>query len=420
MKWVVKIYSYPKAQTLFLLSTALIPIQLNKYFFTKSSLVLGIPIDYLAISIYLFDICALPLFILFFIENKNNLSKFYTRHKTLINILVIFNIYQILSSFSSSMEFTIPLFFNLKTVEFSLFFIVAVFFLSQKRTFSAFLKIVTVSLSWQSVLVFFEFFLKRSVGLTFLGERLFSTTTSQIAHVNIPTGQYLRPYGTFPHPNVLGAFFIIYLLFLLSRANQKKIRFQTIKLLAILASSASTVLTFSKTSIFLLGATIAVNLPKNGKIFLVPAFILMAVMYLIFFSENSINSIAERVTLFEASFEVIAQNPMFGVGSNNFIKAMSTQNIMSTSLVRLLQPVHNVFLLILAENGVIGLLLFLLLLFQVFKFVKTPKTLILFTALIIYLTVDHFLWTLEQGRLLFWLSLAFITSSQSRRPSWYI
>ena len=41
---------------LFLATLAAIPIQLGKFFWIKSSFVLGIPIDYRAVSIYFADI----------------------------------------------------------------------------------------------------------------------------------------------------------------------------------------------------------------------------------------------------------------------------------------------------------------------------------------------------------------------------
>ena len=44
------------ANFLFLAVLALIPVQLNKYFFITPSFVLGIPVDYRAISFYLSDI----------------------------------------------------------------------------------------------------------------------------------------------------------------------------------------------------------------------------------------------------------------------------------------------------------------------------------------------------------------------------
>ena len=419
MKWASKIKKYfPKSQTLFLITVALIPVQLNKYFFIKQSLVLGIPIDYLAISVYLIDLSLIALAILFFLENSKFLWAFYKKYKVFINTLFIFNIYLILSTISSSKEIVVPLFFNLKTVEFSLFCLIAIFYLSQKKVYKSFLKIIAFSLIWESVLVILEFILQRSVGLTLLGERLFTTTTTSIAHINLLENQLLRPYGTFPHPNVASAFFLISLLFLLpfkKNLNPKSIRFITVFLIIL-----ATILTFSKTSIFLLALVFFILFIKKSKTLLLLIFIITVSIYTLFFAQNYIDSLAERLTLFGASINVILKNPLFGIGSNNFIKAMSTQNIISVGFVRLLQPVHNVFLLIFAENGIFGLALFLIILFHTSKFVKTPVKLLLFVIVLTYLTVDHFLWTLEQGRMIFFLALAFIIGSQSRSSSWYI
>jgi len=51
------------------------------------------------------------------------------------------------------------------------------------------------------------------------------------------------------------------------------------------------------------------------------------------------------------------------------------------------------------------------LLYAVFKNISSRWQLALATVIIIFFSVDHFLWTLQQGRFLFWLSLAYILRS---------
>ena len=91
---------------------------------------------------------------------------------------------------------------------------------------------------------------------------------------------------------------------------------------------------------------------------------------------------------------------------------LSKLNLFSPAETRLLQPVHNVFLLILAENGVIGLLLFAALLLAVARNVKGKVKTALFLTILTYASVDHFLWTLAQGQLMFWLILGYIISER--------
>jgi O-antigen ligase len=64
------------------------------------------------------------------------------------------------------------------------------------------------------------------------------------------------------------------------------------------------------------------------------------------------------------------QNPFLGVGLNNFIpEAMSSVFLSGTN--RFLQPVHNIFLLVLAESGLVGLVGFLIfLLYPIYHFIQ--------------------------------------------------
>jgi hypothetical protein len=72
-----------------------------------------------------------------------------------------------------------------------------------------------------------------------------------------------------------------------------------------------------------------------------------------------------------------------------------------------LQPVHNIFVLITAETGVVGLLLFLWLWFATFRRITNYELRItgtLFSLLVIILitgSLDHYWLTLQQGQLLF-------------------
>jgi len=79
------------------------------------------------------------------------------------------------------------------------------------------------------------------------------------------------------------------------------------------------------------------------------------------------------------------------------------------------QPVHNIFLLVLAELGWVGESLFIaVLLGALWTIGRTKKDRVSFTALVSFLAVlslglfDHYLWTLQQGRLMLFLSISMI------------
>ncbi len=93
------------------------------------------------------------------------------------------------------------------------------------------------------------------------------------------------------------------------------------------------------------------------------------------------------------------------------------------------QPAHNIYLLIASEIGVIGLLIFALFITQAlkdgfcFNNNVSRETLLarkslqhiliaIFVGFLIIGLFDHYFWTLQQGRLIFWLVLALIIANE--------
>jgi O-antigen ligase len=82
------------------------------------------------------------------------------------------------------------------------------------------------------------------------------------------------------------------------------------------------------------------------------------------------------------------------------------------------QPAHNIYLLIAAELGWPALLAFLVFLFSTIKTswsgLKNDALKSYWLFVIGYLLIiglfDHFLWDLQQGQILFWLTLGILAS----------
>ena len=72
----------------------------------------------------------------------------------------------------------------------------------------------------------------------------------------------------------------------------------------------------------------------------------------------------ERGLYLSISERIIADNPIIGVGTGQFI--MTTERLFSNLEIWQYQPVHNVFLLIWSEWGIVGLVLFILFLWKLF------------------------------------------------------
>ena len=103
---------------------------------------------------------------------------------------------------------------------------------------------------------------------------------------------------------------------------------------------------------------------------------------------------------------------LLGLGIGNFVPWLMTQDL---HLDRgLYQPVHNIYLLIYSEVGPIGLGLFLLFLglffWDYYRRIGFRKLFnfsfgLIIGSMLVFGLFDHYLWTIQTGRLLFWLVL---------------
>lgn len=393
---------------LFLLVLATLPIQLGKFFFPSHSYVLGIPIDYRAITFYLSDITIVLFIAAAILENRKKIGTLAKNFKPYITALVVFNLYLIFSAIFFSVSREASYFFSLKFFIFSLFSVLAANALQSKNVRKNCLLVLGASVFWQALVIIAQFARQGSVGLQFLGERSFDASTVQIAHSQLAGREFLRPYGTFPHPNVAAAYLAFSLTILLGAIKAPR-KLAPAKIILVTTAILAILLTFSKSAVafLILGFLSAVKRLRELLI-LLPAAAIIGFFVASQLSVIQIASVAERLLLTQAALDIALVNPAFGVGANNFILELARLDLVSLSETRLLQPVHNVFLLILAENGIFGLVLFAALLLAVSKYLDTKLKAIIFIGLLFYLSVDHFLWTLHQGQLIFWLILAYI------------
>jgi putative inorganic carbon (hco3(-)) transporter len=121
-------------------------------------------------------------------------------------------------------------------------------------------------------------------------------------------------------------------------------------------------------------------------------------------------SVSERETTWREAILLIREHPFAGVGAGNYTTAL-IQKYPNTP-VYVIQPAHNVFLLMGAELGLIGLILFISLMYKIFAKIfsgdaKVHVSSALFLAAFITLApglfVDHFLWSSHFGLLFFFL-----------------
>jgi O-antigen ligase len=119
-------------------------------------------------------------------------------------------------------------------------------------------------------------------------------------------------------------------------------------------------------------------------------------------------SINERIDSVWQAKDLIKNNIVLGSGIGNYTNALSEQ-AGNKKPAWANQPVHNVFLLIFAENGIFALLFFIgFLICLILKDRREVFSWAIFISIIILLMVDHWLISLPFGVLFLFLILGFI------------
>lgn len=375
---------------------------------------------------------------------------------------------------------------------------------------------------FQSIIAILQFIQQKSLGISILKESIFSAYDPGIAKVLINGGIFIRSYGFFPHPNVLGGFLAISLLIstaypLIFKDKLFHVEHYIdiwsyrvlifVQLLALLFSfSKSAILAFIIgfiTLIFGINKLFHVEQFKNSvkdisnvprgtlELQLKPArcstwniqrivqmfhvehlvilmgIILLGIMLLsfnlrFFFAQPFI----ERLFYIKALQKLSPDYFFQGLGIGQFVFRMQ-EFFDEKLLLWQFQPIHNVFLLIFSETGIVGFGLFMW--FFVYIFWKNKKNVLrgtlelqlkqekcstwnkskivqktfsmfhvehyqntsfneylgsrkktvvnyLSRSILIGITVimlfDHYFWDIQQGQLLFWVILALAISKK--------
>ena len=240
--------------------------------------------------------------------------------------------------------------------------------------------------------------------------------------------RWLRAYGTLDHPNMLGGYLALILIsgcwFYLFNKNSKHAVWSCI-LIAI--SAGGLYVSFSRSGLLaaLLGITVlaAVNF-RNYKKLLLPLGIILAVWAALSLNYGSLwlsrmtdsnylekKSINERAMLISEATSLIGLHPIAGSGYGNYPQTL--KNYVKPGLSYYdYQPVHNTWLLVQAELGLIGatayasifvfMVIFSLFTLKLDRF-SASLNLGLLAGLATIMSLDHWLWTLHFGIILYWL-----------------
>lgn len=386
---------------LFVLTILFLPTQLGRHFWPDFSFVYSLKIDYLSPTLYFWDLLVVCLAAVWILGRPKV-------NKPALNLFLLFMLAQAVSLIGAGNSGA----GLVRLEQYLVAGLFGVYIASEKwEVISAKLYLpLSLAIFGESVLAILQFIKGGTVGFWILGERTFTISTPAIAKFDFYGREFLRPYATFPHPNVLAAFLLVSLL--LTQA-----RIKVINIITVIAIT----LTVSRTAMvagFVAGLLL---LTKKWKIMLVFLILILSpFLYTRFASVFNYDQLTflRREELNEVASKIFLSFPIFGVGLNNFIPYVSEQVVAGPS--RFLQPVHNIFLLALSETGILGLLGLLGLMgYPIFKLYsyRLPLTSLLPWAVIIFLGLfDHYFLTLPQGYRLIFLIWG-LSLSYSNHPS---
>ncbi len=270
----------------------------------------------------------------------------------------------------------------------------------------------------------------------FLTQSVFSWLWSGIASqsgadlgasvVQFADERWLRAYGSFPHPNILGAFLALALLFTLHQ-----IKFTTYRLLLMASGLLLTTglfFTFSRAAwlaaivgiIVWLFATHAWRdrLVRQTLIILTAYVLLLTTIFFPLVRTRIMGgerleqrSTTERIEGYGEAWQLIKRYPLLGVGIGNYTVAVHHE-LRPNDPTWSYQPVHNVFVLILAELGLVGFLLLITPFIPLILRGRRESFVVLFPLLPLLL-LDHSFWTLHSGVLTLFIFSVLIYSTRS-------
>lgn len=403
----------PLFKFLFQVFIFLLPTQLGLHFWPAYAHVFGVRIDYLSPTLFLTDILFIVLFVLWFIQNLKTLKLFdinKDKRKAIIIFvpLLVFVLINVSEAFSPALSFLRWL----KILEIGLF----VWFVSKESDKIKDWIVTPLSLAviFYSLIGIYQFIVGETLGKAayWLGERSFNLATPGIAIVNFLGQIHLRAYSTFSHPNSLAGFLLVALILIILNKSKDRLSRRLIYFSVILGSVCF-FLTFSQASFLSIPVIVLLGIllykrERLGKSIVQLLFFVLLLFSLILpiISDKALTagreyslSIKDRFILASASGHEILKAPVFGVGMNNFIPNLLTVTKVS-GISSILQPVHNISLLVISETGIVGFLIFSFLIYKsLIDGLNNRNISVTLSLMTILLTgfIDHYWLTLQQN-----------------------
>jgi O-antigen ligase len=388
-------------------------------------------------------------------NNKPSLSIFFllnpTSRETIF--LALFFLWVGLSIFWSQYK-PIAFYRFIIFVEIATFIFIAIKSIAQQKWLRLALLAVIINGLFQSILAITQFIHNRSLGFRAFGESVLGLNIDGVAKIIIDGEKHIRAYGTFSHPNILAGFLLIPIFiiftelfkkFISTRNNNYNISRETLFrrtplwliIIIFLVLVSGSMLTLSRSAFLglIFGMIIFGFLNKKYlsnylRLSILSIILLATFSFCFFLNSNKIfvsilstQSLEERNLYQTVARETISMHPLKGVGVGQFV-FNEIQNYLNLKSWQY-QPVHNVYLLIFSELGIVGLTLFLFYLVTILiwdvKEKYTPNLkltyatyyCIIFSFLFIFL-FDHYFWDIKIGVIIFALPVLFLKTISHR------
>lgn len=288
-----------------------------------------------------------------------------------------------------------------------------------------------------------QFFAQEVVGSTVLGVASHTAADLGAFVVETPTGRWLRAYGTLPHPNMYGTYLAVGLLaaitlFMVVRPQRVRISLAA----SIAVMGAGLMVSFSRSAFLALfiGSVVMLFLSDvrtrslrrfaAGLVIVMSAALMIGAIYPDVVvpritGEGRLESLSidERKGQLDDAQALFLSHPVAGVGMGQMPISLSLE-LPDGREGYYYQPVHSVPVLVAVELGLVGILLWILLIRgivgRVWKWRLTPPESVFFVGFVAVLTVgllDHFVWSLWFGQLIFWAMVGMVLSVLTTREN---
>lgn len=245
--------------------------------------------------------------------------------------------------------------------------------------------LLILAASVQSILAIQQFVTQQVYANKWLGMAAQSPENLGVPVVETVGGRWLRAFGSLPHPNMLAGFLALSVILIVGMsALAKHPKWQKFLPLAFSLNFIGLMTTLSRGAVISLaiGLVIFSFLAKNKQELSrkITKFSLLALIIFILFTisfpgligqrvsgQNRLENISnhERLSQYETAWQIIKARPLTGVGLGNYTYA---SHLLKPALPAYAHPpVHNAYVLLIAELGLPAIMLLIFLIFIVIK-----------------------------------------------------